>query len=102
MGFKKEEEKPLTRNSEALENTPAQETRVIVPIAGVIVAMLFAFLAFLPAQSLTSNAQKVLLLVVFPEDIDIKLADLYLGVFICDNHDIGSCDAELDFCYGHI
>ncbi|KZP05943.1 hypothetical protein FIBSPDRAFT_1053819 [Athelia psychrophila] len=64
VGYAKE--KPVRRRSESTPDTrtpapPARETRLVVPIAGVVVAMIFAFLAYLPAQA--SNAQQVFLYV---------------------------------------
>ena len=75
------------------------DSRVIVPIAGVAVAMVFAFLAFLPAQTQTSNAQQVRLM---PSIALTGSIDDALGVFICNNHDVGSGDAKLDFDYVHL
>ncbi|KAF7980742.1 hypothetical protein HWV62_36765 [Athelia sp. TMB] len=60
IGFKPEE--PNAQDTRSVPNSsaePVPDSRVIVPIAGVAVAMVFAFLAFLPAQAQTSNAQQV-------------------------------------------
>ncbi|KAF7976823.1 hypothetical protein HWV62_5504 [Athelia sp. TMB] len=64
IGFKHEE--PNAQDTRSVPNSsaePVPDSRVIVPIAGVAVAMVFAFLAFLPAQAQTSNAQQVFLYV---------------------------------------
>lgn len=103
VGYAKE--KPVRRRSESTPDTrtpapPARETRLVVPIAGVVVAMIFAFLAYLPAQA--SNAQQVRLSHSNALRKQWPSADCHLGVFICNHNDISSCDAELDFYHGDV
>ena len=47
-----------------MEENPSKNKRFVVPIFGVIVATLFAFLAFLPSQS--PSAEQVCLEISFP------------------------------------